>query len=488
MKVQNKSLGINAFLNVIRSSLSVVFPLITYPYAFRTLHAENMGKIDFSNSIISYFSLIAVLGVSSYAVREGAKVRDDKEKIDKLSSEIFSINIVTTVISYSLLFLFVMVSDKIKPYSGLIFLMSFSIAFTTLGIDWINTIYEDFLFITVRSIVTHVLSLALLFALVKHEDDYYIYAFLSVLTNIVVSLSNWFYCRKYVHIKFTVKMNARKHLKYILVLFANTLATSIYVNSGTTLLGWMTGDYYVGLLGIATRIYNVMKNMLAALYTVAIPRIAFYVGCEDIRNLKNTYSKLLSLVTLILVPASAGMCSISKEIIFLIGGQEYRNSVITLQLFCLALVGAVFGGIISYCLNIPIGREKVNVKATTMSACLNICLNVLLIPYFKQNGVAIATCVSEFFVFLYCLLKCHDIDKYIDIRFWMENLLHAGIGVAIIFGISFVIHSFNMNIFISLGTIILLSVAAYLAELFILKNKIMMNLLEEIVTKRKSSR
>lgn len=96
MKVQNKSLGINAFLNVIRSSLSVVFPLITYPYAFRTLHAENMGKIDFSNSIISYFSLIAVLGVSSYAVREGAKVRDDKEKIDKLSSEIFSINIVTT--------------------------------------------------------------------------------------------------------------------------------------------------------------------------------------------------------------------------------------------------------------------------------------------------------------------------------------------------------------------------------------------------------
>lgn len=139
-------------------------------------------------------------------------------------------------------------------------------------------------------------------------------------------------------------------------------------------------------------------------------------------------------------------------------------------------------------MNIPIGREKVNVKATTMSACLNICLNVLLIPYFKQNGVAIATCVSEFFVFLYCLLKCHDIDKYIDIRFWMENLLHAGIGVAIIFGISFVIHSFNMNIFISLGTIILLSVAAYLAELFILKNKIMMNLLEEIVTKRKSSR
>ena len=174
MDVKNKSLGINAFLNVIRSSLSVIFPLITYPYAFRILHAENMGKIDFSNSIISYFSLIAVLGVSSYAVREGAKVRDSRKKIDELSSEIFSINVVTTIISYTLLVLFVAASDKIQPYSELIFLLSLSIAFTTLGIDWINTIYEDFLFITVRSIITHILSLVLLFVLVKHEDDYYI--------------------------------------------------------------------------------------------------------------------------------------------------------------------------------------------------------------------------------------------------------------------------------------------------------------------------
>ena len=86
MDIQNKSMGVNAFLNVMRSGLSVIFPLITYPYAFRILHAENLGKIDFANSIISYFSFIAVLGVSSYAVREVAKVRTDKEKINKLSN------------------------------------------------------------------------------------------------------------------------------------------------------------------------------------------------------------------------------------------------------------------------------------------------------------------------------------------------------------------------------------------------------------------
>lgn len=484
MDIQNKSIGVNAFLNVVRSGLSVIFPLITYPYAFRILHAENLGKIDFANSIISYFSFIAVLGVSSYAVREGAKVRTDKEKINKLSNEVFSINVITTVVSYIFLTIFIITFNKLHLYANLIFLLSISIGFTTLSIDWINTIYEDFLFITIRSIVTHCLTLVLLFLLVKNEDDYYIYAFLLVLSNIVVGISNWFYCRRYVHVKFTFKMNARKHLKYILILFANTIATSIYVNSGTTILGWITSDYYVGLLGITTRIYNVVKNILAALYTVVIPRISFYVGCEDEINLKKTYSKLLSLVTLILFPASAGIYFISKEIIFLVGGCEYRESIITLQLFSISLVGAILGGLITYCLNIPIGKEKVNFQATSISACLNIGLNFLLIPHFKQNGVAIATCISEFFVFVYCLLKCRNIDKYINLQFWAENLIHAGIGIGIIWLVSVFVHSYIGNILISMIIIIFSSVVLYFLELFILKNKILLELLNK--TKRNS--
>mgnify|MGYP001014514563 FL=1 len=82
LKNKSKSLGINALLNAIRSGLSVVFPLITYPYAFRVLHAESIGKVNYALSIIGYFSLIAALGISTYAVREGAKLRKNKEKLN----------------------------------------------------------------------------------------------------------------------------------------------------------------------------------------------------------------------------------------------------------------------------------------------------------------------------------------------------------------------------------------------------------------------
>ena len=87
-----KSLGKNAILNGLKSVLSVVFPLITYPYVLRVLQVENIGKVDFSNSIVNYFILLAGLGINTYAIREGAAYKNERRKLESFSSEIFTIN------------------------------------------------------------------------------------------------------------------------------------------------------------------------------------------------------------------------------------------------------------------------------------------------------------------------------------------------------------------------------------------------------------
>ena len=64
-----KSLSFNAALNVIRQSLAIVFPLITFPYTARILGSVQNGRYSFSSSIISYFMLMASFGINNYAVR-----------------------------------------------------------------------------------------------------------------------------------------------------------------------------------------------------------------------------------------------------------------------------------------------------------------------------------------------------------------------------------------------------------------------------------
>ena len=101
--MKKKSLKLNALLNSIRSILNILFPIVTFPYVSRVLQVKGLGIYNFSNSIISYFILIAALGINTYAIREGARIRDDEKKITKFSSEIFTINVVSTIISYLLL-------------------------------------------------------------------------------------------------------------------------------------------------------------------------------------------------------------------------------------------------------------------------------------------------------------------------------------------------------------------------------------------------
>ena len=71
--MRKKSLGVNAFLNSLRSLLNIIFPLITFPYISRVLNVVGIGKYNFSNSIVSYFQLIGTLGISTYPIREGTK-------------------------------------------------------------------------------------------------------------------------------------------------------------------------------------------------------------------------------------------------------------------------------------------------------------------------------------------------------------------------------------------------------------------------------
>ena len=112
-----KSLKINALLNTLRSVLNIIFPLITFPYVSRILGADNLGIYNFSSSFVSYFILIAGLGINTYAIREGAKYRDNREEISNFSSEVFSINMLSTLIAYILLITILLLFKNLQDYT-----------------------------------------------------------------------------------------------------------------------------------------------------------------------------------------------------------------------------------------------------------------------------------------------------------------------------------------------------------------------------------
>ena len=185
---KEKNIHVNMILNIMRTLLQVVFPLISYPYATRVLQVENYGKVSFSQSIISYIALLAALGISAYAIREGGIYKHNPEKINLFASEVFTINVISTGFSYLCLIVIILLSSKLLQNANLLLLLSITVMLTTLSVDWINVIYEDYLFITVRSFVIQCVTLLLLFVFVKKPEDYVRYAALQVLNSGMIAI------------------------------------------------------------------------------------------------------------------------------------------------------------------------------------------------------------------------------------------------------------------------------------------------------------
>lgn len=481
--MKTKSLANNVLLNIFKMCCSILFPLITYPYAARILSAEGLGRVNYSQAIVNYFALLAALGVSYYAVREGAKFRDDKEKLNTFANEIFSINLITTVVAYGLLIGMLLVVKELKKYEYLIFLQSISILLTTIGVDWLNTLYEDYFYITVRSIVIQICSLIALFLVVRDAGDYYWYASINVVSNAIVCVLNFFYCRKYAAIRFVRKMNFKKHIRPLLILFANSVTITIYVNSDITMLGFFVGDHSVGVYSMAVKMYDVAKRILVALYVVIIPRLSYYWGKGSRKKFGMLYSQMLNMITIILIPISVGMMFMSKEIIGIIGGIQYEEAILPLQILCGGLIFAIWGGMFTNCLNIPLGREICNMRATVLSAVLNVGLNIIVIPIFKQNGAAFTTLLSEWGVFIYCVLTLKENTDLVEWKTYGRNLRHALIGCVGMALYVMIIKCTFANIYIKMLVSASGGAIVYVVILHILRNETLLIIQESVKSK-----
>lgn len=109
-----KSIKLNFVYNLINTSLGILFPLITFPYASRILMAKGIGEVNFFQSIIQYVLLITSLGIPMYAIREIAKIRDDRAKRNKTVVEILLLNLILTFFGYCLIFILIVFIEKIQ--------------------------------------------------------------------------------------------------------------------------------------------------------------------------------------------------------------------------------------------------------------------------------------------------------------------------------------------------------------------------------------
>lgn len=485
--MKNKSLGLNAFFNGMRSVFSLIFPLITFPYISRVLSVSGIGIYNFSNTYVSYFILIAGLGIATYAVREGAKYRNQKEKIEEFTSQVFSINIIATIVAYLLLFLSLVIFKNLNNYVTCILIFSLQILFTTLGTEWIYTIYEDYAYITIRSIAFKILSIILLFILVRKPSDYLWYATITVLAAVGSNILNFIHARSFINIRLTLNTKWRYHLKPIMIIFASAVAITIFTASDTTILGILKNDYAVGIYSTSAKIYQITEGLLSAILTVTIPRLAMLWGQKRRSEYNDVLIRVINTLGILVLPASVGLIMLSREVVLIIAGYKFLPSVNSLRIITWAMIFSIFAWIFSDCVLIPVKRESKVLRNTLITAVINVILNFILIPSMSYDGTSLSTVIAEFSVMVMNGYSCRDIIKPIIFKKeTLKNLFESIIGcigiVIVCLLCQWGLHSMIWKTIFSM----VLSVPMYGAILILLGNEIAISMLNNVLNIVKS--
>lgn len=484
--MSEKSIKVNSILNVVKTISSIIFPLITFPYISRVLQPENVGKVNFGASYVSYFSLIATLGITTYAIRECSAARGDKNKLGEKASQIFSINVCTTIIAYALLGLSLVFFRKLDSYRTLIIIQSTAILFTTWGTDWLNSAMEDFKFITIRSITFQFVSLFLMFVLVQKPQDYLKYAAISVLSTCGASITNILYRRKYCTVRFTKNMHWKEHFKPILLLFVMILSQTIFNSADVTMLGVIKGDYEVGIYSTATKISNIISQVVASLAWVVMPRMSSYFAEGDYEKINKFLKKVFGVLVLIGLPCIAGVISLSNEIVLIVGGDSYQASAVPLTIlmisFGCSLVGGSFLGNMVF---LPSKKEKTYMYICCIATAVNVILNLFLI---KIWGATAAATTTAFCSFLIMVLLIATRDKRIKLNYIREVIWAPVIGSILIMLFCGLIKTFIPILWSKVFVCISGSVIIYVFTLLLLKNELFIVLYTGILNKLKRGR
>lgn len=473
-----KSLKENAVLNMTKAVMSLVFPLITFPYSSRVLGPVYIGKVNFAQSIVSYFALVAALGISTYAVRGSAKFRDDRENLSVFVKEVFSLNMISTVIAYVLFALAMVVVPAFEAYRVLLCVCGSSILFMTLGMDWLYTGLEEFKYITIRSIAFQFISLILLFVFVRNQNDYLKYAGISVVSSVGSNICNFIHARHFVD--FSVKaLSLKKHLKPVFILFAMSAAVSIYTVLDTTMLGFIKGDEAVGIYTAATKINRMVIMMITAATAVLLPRLSYYAD-KDRNEFLRLVNKAVQFVVMFSVPCAAGLFILAEPAVILFSGEQFLPAIPVMKIMNAVIVFIGVTSVIGSQIFMSVGKERFTLFSVIVGATANFVMNMILIPRFGATGAAIGTVCAEFSVTAIQFVWARE---YFEFKRFLVHVLKILVSLSVMsICVSCVCRFFKVYAMeLILGTIS--GALIYSLCLFILRDSLLVEILNQLLVR-----
>ena len=445
----------NYVYNLSYQILVVVLPIITTPYITRIFSSQELGDYGYYSSIVTYFILLATLGVANYGTKV---ISGHRNEINKNFWGIYSLQFGATILSISLYCVFCV---NLPPMQNPVaYILGLSLVSKGLDISWLFQGLEDFRKITVRNITVKLVGVISIYLFVKSTNDLYLYVFLLTIFELLGQLSMWLPAREFIGKPHVDLEYARYHLKPIILLFLPQIAISLYVTLDRTMLGVLASTKDVGIYDQALKLVNILLTLVTSLGSVMLPRVAHLLATSNHKEVNKMHEISFLVYNLIIFPIIAGMLIVNDDFVQFFLGQDFQDAryAIAIMVFRMFFIG--WTNIMGIQILIPHNKNKEFMISTTVPAITSVGLNLLFLPKFGYIGAAIVSVLTEAFVWGIQLFFTRSYLKETSIVAPMAKIILAS---AVMYGLLLVsktvIHfspTINVLVFAVLGGIIYL--------------------------------
>lgn len=427
-----------ALLSYVSIIASTIVGLLYTPFLVNLLGKSEYGLYSMVSSIIGYLTVLD-LGFGNALIVYTTKYNEKKQydKVNKMYGMFFVIYSIIGIIAaligiilyfnVSMLFSETLTDIEIHKLKIMMLILAFNTALTFIFSIYtsIITANEKFVFQKIMSIINTLLKPLFMIPLLFLGFKSITMCIVITIVNVIVLLSNYYYCRKKLNIKI-------KYSGFDKVLFKTILGYSIFIclsvivdkvnwSVDQVILGAVSGTAAVSIYSVASQLNTLFINLSTAVSGVFLPKMSKLVskGASS-EVLTNEMIKIGRIQYYIIFLMATGIILVGKDFFVLWAGKDYSES------FYVALI-LILPGCFPLIQNVGISimqamnKYKFKAISTFIMAIFNVIISYFLAikygPIGTAIGTAIALTICNIFIINIYYKKVIKLDVF---RFWLD--------------------------------------------------------------------
>lgn len=414
--MRHESTKKNVAYQMIYELLIILLPIITSPYIARVVGADGLGTYSFYYSIAYYFFLFALLGIKNYGNRSIAIAREDKSRTDRVFSGILFFHIFISLICVILYIVYVVLFSTNKVIASIMLMLVLSALF---DISWFYFGIEQFkITVSVNSILK-ILSTILIFILVKHSSDLWIYCAIIAGSSLLSQLVLWIPLKKYVDIVRVSNGEIMSHCKPLFVLFIPAIAVSLYKYMDKIMIGSISTKVQLGFYENSEKIINIPLTVISSFGVVMLPKMTNLFSKSSKESMK--YIQIsMNYVMCLAFGLAGGLAGIAFVFSPVFWGEEFADCAMLISGLAITIPFNAFANVVRTQYLIPMSRDREYTITVFIGAVINLIINSLLIGRYGAVGAMWGTIIAEITV---CILQVSMVREILPIKLYVKEIL-----------------------------------------------------------------